>query len=401
MYCKAPHNSITIQPTGNLSICCAAQRRWSYGHISECDNLYDLWEKHQDLHKLRNDDPALVDYVCGNCLKNAKRGMKNSWYHINVRHESPRANIEFKSGKITFLEFTTSNICNQSCVTCSSYYSSKWVPLEQEAEELSLDLKSWKDPGNPGFNDFGAPTYKMSEKDVEKILPLLPDLEYIVVKGGEPFADNNNYEILKELFKVNTKCVVDMTTNMSKVPQKYFDLFKNKPNRIQASVSMDGIGKTYEWVRSTPFEQTIENIERWRSYDIKGSLNINHRINIFNMFNYNETIEFWNEHTEKYNASFTQMGWIKEPRFTAPFSILPHARILEWLESYRKTPEKLSSRMFLGNVEITDNMLMTLEENAVWSRRMHNYARFMNFKRGIDIYELHPELYNLPLTLPE
>jgi len=396
MYCTAPHNSLTIQPDGNLSICCAAERTWSFNHISKVDNITELWESHSDLESLRQDKEPLVSKVCGYCLNNAKNGMKNSWFHANVEGESRRASIPTDK-TIRFLEFTTSNLCNQTCVTCSSYYSSKWIGLEKEATEMSLDLESWKNPGEPGFNDFGASLYRMSESDIEKILPILPNLEQIVVKGGEPFADNNNYHILEELVKVNDKCLIDMTTNMSKVPQRYIDLLSKASNPVKISVSMDGVGKTYEWVRSTPFEQTIENIERWRSSGITGWVNINHRLNIFNMWNYNEVLEYWNKRVNDTQISFTQMGWVHEPKYAAPQSILTFGELEDWRDNYKKWPENLRRHMHIKNEDYVNNgtIIPTIENYNNWRGRMHMFASFMNLKRNINIYELHPQLKEL------
>jgi len=399
MFCKVPHNTLTIQPDGFLSVCCAAQRTWHFGHISEVDDLQKAWAESQDVNDLRNDVEPLVTDICGYCLKGAKQGLKNSWVHNNVIGSSPKSVASVDTGKITILEFTTSNMCNQTCVTCSSYYSSKWAPLEKEATEMSLDLESWKNPGDPGFNDFGAATYRMSDADIAKILPLLPHLEHIVVKGGEPFADNNNYYILQELLKVNSKCCIDMTTNLSKVPQKYLDLFKGKQNAFRFSVSMDGIGKTYEWVRSTPFEQTLENIERVNATDFRSHINVNHRVNIFNLYNVRDTLDFWQANMKKYNVrGFSQMGWVNEPKYAGPSALFPKEDLDEIIKSF-DIPGYMAQKgvnWYLHNLEhVYCSRIYTYMEHLQWRKRMHLFAEFMNYKRGINIYELHPELLKL------
>ena len=401
MYCKAPHNSLVIQPSGHINICCGSQRSWNVGHISDIEDLYELWNTAPDIIKLRNDDEQLIEDLCGYCLKNARNGMSNTWTFYNVPGHGARSYAK-ADGKIRYLEFTTSNLCNQTCATCSSYYSSKWLPLEKEATEMSLDLESWKKPGDVGFNDFDVPTYRMSDTDVEKIIPLLPDLEVLVVKGGEPFADNKNYHILKSLLEVNDKCVIEMTTNLSKLPQRYLDLFADKPNSFQLSISMDGVGKTYDWVRSTPFEQTLENIERWNAVMRQGNrryhnqININHRINIFNLFNVEDTLNFWNDNFEKYKiTSFTQMGWVKRPDYSAVPSMMPQEWIKEFADSI-KIPENLHPEIYLNNMAFFEPAEeVGALDFLTWRQRMFMFACFMNYKRGINILELHPELKQL------
>ena len=81
MYCPSQVNSLNIKPDGNISICCASQRDWHIGHISEVDDILHLWETNEDLIKIRNGDEELIDHLCGYCIRNAQSGAKNSFYH--------------------------------------------------------------------------------------------------------------------------------------------------------------------------------------------------------------------------------------------------------------------------------------------------------------------------------
>ena len=390
MYCPAQVNSLNIKPDGNISICCASQRDWHIGHISEVDDILNLWETNEDLIKIRNGDEELIEHLCGYCIRSAQAGARNSFYS---RHQW---NLK-TDGKIRYLEFTTSNICNQTCVTCSSYYSSKWLPLEHSALEMSLPLDKWKTPGIGGFNDFDQPTYRMTDDDIEKILPLLPDLQRIDIKGGEPFADNNNFYIIKELLRVNPTCEISTTTNLSKLPQKYLDLFSKADNFIKPTVSMDGIGKTYEWVRSTPFEQTIENIKRWKLSVKNTTIGVNHRMNIFNMWNFQDTLNYWNENLGEYVHHFVQMGWVNEPKYSAATVMYTEQQLSRWLNTL-DIPNH--PRIILPNLYVFTNVnTYKPKDRTMWKHRSNLYAQFMNFTRGIDIFELHPELLESPYLL--
>lgn len=382
MYCKIPHNALTIQPNGDLSVCCGAERTWNFGHISTVEDIEKAWLESSDVNDLRNDVEPLVTDVCGNCISNAKAGARNTWYHSNIIGTSLKSRLSHNTGKITFLELTPSNICNQTCVTCSSYYSSKWAPIEREMDDMGLDLSEWKDVGSLGFNDYGVKPYFMRDEDVAKIMPLLPHLELIVIKGGEPFADDNNYRILEELLKVNSKCSISICTNLSKLPQKYLDLFKDKDNLFDFSVSMDGVGETYEWVRSTPFDQTLNNILRVRDSGINYRMNVNHRINIFNMYNLHDTLSFWSQNAKEYNVEFSQMGWVYEPRYASPSALLGIEELDNIIEG-------------TGISRPNSPFDMTMEEMKMWRKRMRMFISFMNYKRDIDIYKIHTELNNI------
>ena len=53
---------------------------------------------------------------------------------------------------------------------------------------------------------------------------VLPKLELMIIKGGEPFADDNNISILENLFNVNKSCQVSIVTNMSVLKKKHIQV---------------------------------------------------------------------------------------------------------------------------------------------------------------------------------
>ena len=383
MFCRVPYNGMLIQPDGRLSMCCAQTAMYDYGHISTTPDLKKAWEEHPNAVKIREVDFDLTEFACGRCVKESKF-LVNRWVQVNEKSNYVNIPID---GKIRFLEFTTSNICNQTCASCSSFFSSKWRTLEQEALELNLPLDEWKN--GDGFNSFGKENYRLSDSDIEKIFPLLPDLHTIYVKGGEPFADNNNYEVLKELIKVNPTCNIQISSNMSKVPEKYLSLLSGK--RVAISCSMDGINETYEYTRSTKFENTIENIKRWKAAKIDGRLDISITMSLYNMYNINETLDYWKNNMIDEVTGVYPRRWIMQPFFISPTFVLTQEQIDDYYNNYLNDHDSSLNK----NLYSLKSAEVSKEYRQKQIKRFHAYTKFMNYKRGINIYDIHPKLRDI------
>jgi len=389
-YCNMPYYGMTIHSNGDLGICCSQNREFNYGHISETEDLYDAWLEHDNILKLRYEDGEDRQKACGTCLKHKNLGIVNRWHEIN-RTEILLRKIPI-DGKIRFLEFTTSNICNQACSSCSSFFSTKWIPIEKQALEMGLPLDEWKNQKGGGFNSFGHKQYRMSNEDVKKIIKILPDLHILYIKGGEPFADQLNFQILEELIKVNPQCRVMITSNVSKIPQKFINILK-KISYVSISCSIDGINETYKYIRSTPFNKTIENIKRWHNSNINGHVNVSYNISMHNFYHTIDFLKWFNENLLEEVNTVKIQSWIPSPRYLAPVILLDESEIINNIEEIKKLKlpkERFKLDFLIQKKDAFNNK--TPHEVELLKKRFRSYTHFMNFVRGIDIFDLHPQL---------
>jgi len=392
-YCIMPYYGMTIHPDGNLGVCCSQNRAFEYGHISETEDLYDAWANHENIQKLRYEDGQERELACGRCLKYKNIGQSNKWTQIHSKNEQ-YAKIPI-DGKIRYLEFTTSNICNQACSTCSSFFSTKWIPLEKTALEVGLPLDKWKNQTHGGFNSFGWKHYRMSHEDVQKIFKILPDLLVLYIKGGEPFADQLNFKVLEELIKVNPQCRVMITSNASKIPQKFINVLE-KLSYVSLSCSIDGIDKTYEYIRSTPFDQTVENIKRWHNSGINGYVSVSYNISMHNFYHTIEFLKWFNENLIEEVNLIRIASWIFSPEYISPILLLDQSEIIDKIEEIENL--NLSEERFRLNYlrDKKEHLNVTSPEKIRKLRKQfHHYTEFMNFTRNINIYDLHPQLKDL------
>ena len=245
MRCTFPWTGMLIDPAGYLTLCCAikgsGQGKYFGGvHIDDVDDLTEFFNGPQ-YTQARKDFEWGYEYVpeCIECILQNKNGQRPAAKGSHIFDNSNR-----QKGKVQYLEYTTSNVCNQKCVMCSSKFSTQWADIESI------------------FGRKSYPTQSLSDKSIDKIIKILPDLQQIHVKGGEPFADMKNLRVLEALAEVNPKCKVTMTTNVSMIPKKFIEFFKKIEN-ANLVASIDGLGKRYEWIRGSSWEKTEDNMKHF------------------------------------------------------------------------------------------------------------------------------------------
>ena len=215
--------------------------------------------------------------LCHNCQRQIECGSRShsddsvfEWLNKDHKNYTP--------GEISYLEITTSNICNQTCITCNSYFSSKWKTIEHLFD--SHDRPK-------GAN------YVMSENAFNKILNILPQIKTLMIKGGEPFSDLRNAVILERMSEVNPDCEIWITSNCSIISKRFMDVLKKfNPNKVNLIASLDHVFKKYEWIRGTNFNQTLDTCKRL--YEEAGILpRALPTISYFNILDIPEIIEFY------------------------------------------------------------------------------------------------------------
>ena len=360
MLCEAPFLGITIDQAGNINMCCNTTDREQFGvKISDVDNLekFFLGKQYSRLRKQMSTVGMEGIKNCEVCwIVNQGGEAEILNYHRRARQ------IGSRDLKLRYLEMTTSNICNQTCVMCDSYFSTKWRKIEHY------------------FNrDQGAPLFAMSEKSVDKILDILPNLKILQIKGGEPFADKNNLAILTRLIKVNPDCKVILLSNFHHIPDEWWSILIALKN-LQVGASVDGTEKIYDWIRGGSFSQTVNNIQEFnRLVDCTGGFSINMCISIYNLYNVKATQEYFKNYTcNVYNV-------VQSPMHLSP-SIVPKNQLHKIIYGqYGNDTGALSPNLLNANHVIDQDLV----------DKFHFHTDTMNNIRGFDIYDIEPRLKNI------
>lgn len=294
--CRWPDHTVIVDPQGYLKPCCmmTGHDMQNPEYIDQNYNKDEIMidriplledfaysEFVMNLRKSINQNGVEGTPICHNCVKRVESGShmhadEKVFTYINKPHE------EYTPGEISYLEITTSNICNQTCITCSSYFSTKWRTIEHLF-------------GSTQFNNTMGPDYVMSEESFQKILGILPQIKTIMIKGGEPFSDLRNAKILERLAEVNPNCTIWITSNCSIISKRFMDVLKRfNPANIHMIASLDHIGKKYEWIRGTNFKQTLSTLKKLNE-EVGITPAALPTVSYFNILDIHEIIDFYND----------------------------------------------------------------------------------------------------------
>ena len=361
MFCKAPFTGLTIDPAGWIVMCCNTGDREQFGvKITDVEDLNEFF-RDQQYQRVRNTiskEGFEAVPECWRCTKAIQNNMKSEVH--NYDRYTPSKDLTIK-----YLEVTTSNVCNQTCAMCTSYFSTKWRKIERHMPEWAQE---------------NHPTFAMSDASIEKILRVIPGLDFLNIKGGEPFADKNNLKILTKAAETNPDCEIIITSNFQNIPDEWFEPL-SKLKKLCIGASIDGVGKTYDWIRGGNFENTYANILKFKE-KTGAHVGINMCTSIYNLYNLKETQEFFEGYSQNfYNVVIT-------PPFLSPNLIDPIKLKKLLLEQYDYDIRNISSNLW--NIDPVEEYI----KNQM-RERFFEYTEALNKVRGFNIFDVHRQLYDI------
>lgn len=215
-FCSAFWKHTNIRPGGRIFPCC----RFKHSIGTTDGDLESVLhsEAYEELRKLS----SAGEHISG-CEK--------CYYEESIQHKSLRQefNEKYKADNVglEYLEIGIDNLCNLTCDGCNSEFSTSW-----RAKEI-------RETGKANYDYMTIDTIKSVPDTVTKVLFL----------GGEPLSTKRHLELLK-LIKDPTKVDVVYNTNAMYMPDKENEAIWAKFNSVMFIVSIDGVGKVAESVRS-------------------------------------------------------------------------------------------------------------------------------------------------------
>ena len=333
---------MTINPQGYLTHCCVIPKDHVI-HIDDVINLTDTFNNHPSFVEFRDTLPD----VCSKCESRKNNCLSNPLpSHWNR--------------KIRYLEFTMSNACNATCSMCTSYFSSSWAALDNNKYPVS----------------------SLSESAFKKILDVLPDLEHLVIKGGEPFLDKRNI-ILLEKYLSESKGTVDIITNGSLVNDVCYD------KRVSLGFSVDGTYEVYKWIRSTDWETVINNAEKFYDATGKGVI-IGSCISLYTYFHVEEFYDFFID--APYVSLINQSHFANSPR-RCSIHCLPDEILMSQKDKNLKILDKYKNNPKVFDYNYNTMSSIKPERHPKYTKEnAFNHINYMNFLRGFDILDHIPTL---------
>ena len=215
-FCSAFWKHTNIRPGGRIFPCC----RFKHSIGTTDGDLESVLhsEAYEELRKLS----SAGEHISG-CEK--------CYYEESIQHKSLRQefNEKYRADNVglEYLEIGIDNLCNLTCDGCNSEFSTSW-----RAKEI-------RETGKANYDYMTIDTIKSVPDTVTKVLFL----------GGEPLSTKRHLELLK-LIKDPTKVDVVYNTNAMYMPDKENEAMWAKFKSVMFIVSIDGVGKVAESVRS-------------------------------------------------------------------------------------------------------------------------------------------------------
>lgn len=407
--CGYPFTGLVVNPDGRLLACCHAPTMdGTLGHISKVDSLTDFYNE-GPINDMRADMKRgiLPPNICTTCIKWREAGITAPvdrkflalpWDDDNWPDNNPKV--------VRYLEYTPSNLCNQSCVTCGGVYSSKWWAIDKIAIEKDKLRFRTEDLRNHRTKHYEQPQH-LSDEDWQKVLTCIEEGVWkIYIKGGEPFADARNLELLERIGKGEYPELrqVSFSTNMARMTPRivkiFNDILDNTDIRIGCSISIDGVGKQYEWIRSTPWERLIENCRKFPVQHVTVSTTVS----IYNFWNVREIVEALHRFPIRitgYNGRI-----VNNPYYLNPWTIISQQDEDEMKAIYKDyfilnplgtTRHAMLSKKY--NPKNNDYLWIPRPNKLLKDRKrdklmsnFREFTQFMNDFRGFNIQDHVPEL---------
>ena len=334
VFCMIPWIHLHGFPDSRAYPCCLGETDHPIGNFKE-QTMAEVWN--DTAYKTMRTN-MLEEKPCKECTKCYEQeasgfiSMRNSSNKNFGQHialiDNTLADGTVEDFKLRYYDVRFSNLCNMSCRTCGSLFSSSWY-----TEETKLF-----GPRNHPQIMFAGRT----EDDMwNQMLPHIPYLDQIYFAGGEPLIMEEHYRILKELVRqerFDVKLIYN--TNFSRLNLKdedvldYWKLFDS----VSVGASLDGTHQRGEYIRKgTKWADIVRNRERMIEKCPNVDFYVSSTVSIYNAF-----------HVSEFHRSWVDQGLIKPADWNINILQDPDRDRIDCLpESYKKElTEKLLQHIY-------------------------------------------------------
>lgn len=386
--CVLPWMHLASHPNGGCSLCCRSNHTQaiSWAKVANTDDLIKLDEV--NLEKIINSDKfvevrqSMLDgkrpIECEGCWRDEDAGIESKRQYENKRWAHIIKDLE-KSAHINrpnyrYIELRLGNICNNACVTCNSYSSSKWYADERKISKKLpwFDLRPMEN-----FKWFENPEF------YNELTKYSEGVEEIYINGGEPTLIKAHYVYLDNLIKngVASKVHLVYSLNMMDIPDNLIELWKSF-KKVTINASIDDYEKRNYYIRyPTEWEQTVTSIEKLNNVP-NVEWHVTQTVSILNVLSL-DALGIW---LYKNYGKIPYHNYVLYPDYLS-FSALPD-KYKDRVREYYKNKLTLQQRNEL-------NAKLQIEFNPESLRRAGEFIKAVDEVRNITYKDYIPELSDI------
>ena len=346
-FCMIPWIHMHAFPDGRAYPCCLGESHLPIGNFKD-NTMREVWNgtPYKTMRKNMLEDKPCKE--CARCYEQEENGFfsmrnsanKNFGQHIGLVDQTLEDGT-FEDFKLRYYDVRFSNLCNFSCRTCGSLFSSSWY---QEETKLFGKLN------HPQIMYAGRNEMDMWEQMQEHI----PYLEQIYFAGGEPLIMEEHYRILEELVKrkmFHVKLIYNTNFSHMKLKDKYvFDYWKLFDS-VGVGASLDDNYARGEYMRKgTKWAETVENRRRMIETCPNVDFYISATVSIYNAW-----------HVMDFHREWVELGLI---------------RPMDWNVNILQGPER--DRIDVLPLAFKDRIRQKVEQHIAWLEPQDHLQRATN-----------------------
>lgn len=289
-FCIIPWIHMHGFPDGRAYPCCLAEMDHPIGDLHK-NTMEEVWNDAPYRNLRVNMLADVKSKECVKCYEQESNGFvsmrnsanKNFGQHIGLI-DNTKEDGTYEDFKIRYYDIRFSNLCNFSCRSCGSLFSSNWYNEE---------VKMYGKREHPQFMYAGRDETDMWEQMQQHI----PHLEQIYFAGGEPLIMEEHYKVLEELVRLGKFDVrLIYNTNFSKLRLRdknvleYWKLFKN----VSVGASLDDSYQRGEYIRKgTKWDEIVRNREQMLEHAPTVDFYVSSTVSLMNVWHQPEFHQEW------------------------------------------------------------------------------------------------------------
>lgn len=267
--CVLPWMHLATHPNGGCSLCCRSNHNnaisWAKKDNSESlallddSSLLDIINSKKFIEVRQSMIDGKRPVECEGCWRDEDAGLESKRQYENKRWAHIIDQLEktalIKRPNYRYIELRLGNVCNNACLTCNSYSSSKWYPDEKK---ISKELPWFKLRPVENFKWFEDPEF------YDELTKYSEGVEEIYINGGEPTLIKAHFRYLENLIKNGTAQKVHLvySLNMMDIPDNLIELWKSFM-KVTVNASIDDYDIRNYYIRyPTQWDETVTSIEK-------------------------------------------------------------------------------------------------------------------------------------------
>jgi len=383
--CTAPFTSFLVDTNKGVRPCCVWEGDY-FGNLKN-SSIRDIVHG-SEWSKLRRQ--MMMGQWPDGCISCKNREENTGW---SVRQQFVPGGVFYSDNwrDITYIEFSSSNLCNLACLHCSAGFSSSWIGQEQFLLRSGFeDRRGPDDDERFRTHKVHSPSSLITEDVATKMD--LSKLEQIMIKGGEPMLNSDIPVLLSELHKsgVLKRITVNIVSNGTLPDKAYADEIYDLLGRAKAvhfDISVDGIGAVQEYIRYGQ-DCSIEQIERFVGrFGIMPNVRFSLLTSVmaYNIFSLHDITKWWQlliEKRKRYLNSDYRL-FVIDPPYLSLQCLMPETR-QRLIDGFEKQRTKVYGH-------VIKNLKLPQHDEAMRDK-LRRYIELTDENRGTSIGDVVPEL---------